>query len=108
MTWLACMKVGPKERNGQSLLSRRHVAGGETGADNRLLQALLERTGVTILGKRMFEEGEHNWPEEAPFHTPVFVLTHEVRKPWERKGEFEIAVAPIFLGDGLRLFDGID
>ena len=80
------MKVGPKERNGQSLLSRRHVAGGETGADNRLLQALLERTGVTILGKRMFEEGEHNWPEEAPFHTPVFVLTHEVRKPWERKG----------------------
>jgi hypothetical protein len=25
------------------------------------------------MGKRMFEEGEANWPEEAPFHTPVFV-----------------------------------
>jgi dihydrofolate reductase len=34
----------------------------------------------------MFIEGEANWPEEAPFHTPVFVLTKEPRKPWERKG----------------------
>ena len=26
------------------------------------------------------------WPEEAPFHTPVFVVTHEKRDPWERPG----------------------
>jgi dihydrofolate reductase len=38
------------------------------------------------MGKRMFEEGESNWPENAPFHTPVFVLTHERRAPWPRKG----------------------
>lgn len=38
------------------------------------------------MGKRMFEEGERAWPEEPPFHTQVFVLTHEVRAPWERKG----------------------
>ena len=30
--------------------------------------------------------GERSWPEEAPFHTPVFVLTHQVRKLWERPG----------------------
>jgi dihydrofolate reductase len=60
--------------------------GGETGQDNRILEETFNRTGVSIMGKRMFDGGEHNWPEEAPFHTPVFVLTHEVRKPWERLG----------------------
>jgi dihydrofolate reductase len=60
--------------------------GGETGQDNRILEATLERTGASIMGKRMFDEGERNWPEEAPFHTPVFVLTKEARRPWERKG----------------------
>ncbi len=39
------------------------------------------------MGKRMFEAGEQAWPEEAPFHTPVFVLTHEKRDPWERPGD---------------------
>jgi len=128
--------------------------GGETGQDNRILEETFNRTGVSIMGKRMFDGGEHNWPEEAPFHTPVFVLTHEVRSPWERKGgttfhfindgiesalqqardgaggkdvriagganailqylnaglvdEFSIALSPVFLGNGLRLFDGVD
>ena len=26
------------------------------------------------------------WPEEAPFHAPVFVVTHEKRDPWKRPG----------------------
>ena len=128
--------------------------GGETGADNRILEETYNRTGVSIMGKRMFEGGELAWPEEAPFHTPVFVLTGEVRSPWERPGgttfhfvndgfesavrraravaggrdiriagganviqqylnaglvdEFSIAVSPVLLGSGLRLFDGID
>jgi dihydrofolate reductase len=38
------------------------------------------------MGKRMFEQGERSWPEEAPFHKPVFVLTHEQREPWVRPG----------------------
>jgi dihydrofolate reductase len=128
--------------------------GGETGDDNRVLEQTYNRTGVSIMGKRMFEGGEQAWPEEAPFHTPVFVLTKEVRSPWERPGgttfhfvndgiesalrqarevaggkdiriaggadvilqylnaglvgEFSIAVSPVLLGAGLRLFDGID
>ena len=36
--------------------------------------------------KRMFDAGELAWPEDAPFHTPVFVLTHTGREPWERPG----------------------
>jgi hypothetical protein len=34
----------------------------------------------------MFDLGEQAWPEEAPFHTAVFVVTHEKRDPWERPG----------------------
>jgi len=60
--------------------------GGETGANNRFLEAVFDRIGANIMGKRMFEEGERAWPEEPPFHNQVFVLTHEVRAPWERKG----------------------
>lgn len=128
--------------------------GGETGPDNRFLESIFQRTGVSIMGKKMFREGERGWPEEAPFRTPVFVLTHEVREPWERKGgttfyfvndgieealrrareaaagkdirvsggadivrqylnagwvdELLLSVAPTLLGNGLRLFDGID
>jgi len=128
--------------------------GGETGEDNRVLEETFNRTGANIMGKRMFDGGEQAWPEEAPFHTPVFVLTREVRTPWERPGgttfyfvndgiesalqqardvaggkdiriaggasailqylnaglvdEFSIALSPVFLGDGLRLFDGVD
>ena len=128
--------------------------GGETGQDNRILEETFNRTGVNIMGKRMFEGGERFWPEEAPFHTPVFVLTHQVRSPWERPGgttfhfvndgiesalrqarevaggkdiriaggahailqylnaglvdEFSIALVPVFFGEGVRLFEGID
>jgi dihydrofolate reductase len=128
--------------------------GGETGRDNDILKETFNRTGVSIMGKRMFEGGERFWPEEAPFHTPVFVLTHQVRSPWERPGgttfyfvndgiesalrqarevaggrdiriaggadaiqqylneglvdEFTVALAPVFFGAGLRLFEGID
>jgi dihydrofolate reductase len=128
--------------------------GGETGRDNRILEETFDRTGVSIMGKRMFDGGERFWPEEAPFHTPVFVVTRQVRGPWERPGgttfqfvndgiesalkqardvagdrdiriaggadvilqylnaglidEFSIALAPVFLGGGIRLFDGVD
>jgi dihydrofolate reductase len=114
----------------------------------------LNRTGAAIIGKRMFIEGEANWPENAPFHCPVYVLTNEYREPWERKGgttfyfindgmqsalekakkaagskdirisgganviqqflnagltdELAVHLAPIFLGQGVKLFEKID
>ncbi len=128
--------------------------GGETGVDNRVLEATFERTGVTIIGKRMFDSGERHWPEDAPFHTPVFVVTNQRRDPWARPGgtvfhfvndgiesalrqardaangrdvrigggahtiqqflnaglvdEFHVAVAPVLLHAGRRLFDRLD
>jgi dihydrofolate reductase len=60
--------------------------GGEEGRDNDIARETFERTGASVMGKRMFDAGERMWPEEAPFHTPVFVVTHEKRDPWERPG----------------------
>ena len=60
--------------------------GGEEGRDNDILRETFERTGASVMGKRMFDDGEQAWPEEAPFHTPVFVVTHEQRDAWERPG----------------------
>src|SRR6476620_9455601 len=60
--------------------------GGEEGRDNDIARATFERTGASVMGKRMFDAGEEMWPEEAPFHTPVFVVTHTKRDPWERPG----------------------
>ena len=128
--------------------------GGAEGRDNTILEETFHRTGASIMGKRMFDHGEIAWPDEAPFHTPVYVLTNEVREPWERPGgttfhfvndgienalkqahdaagnrdvriagggatilqylnaglvdEFSIALAPVFFGTGIKLFDGVD
>jgi dihydrofolate reductase len=128
--------------------------GGEVGLDDDVLRETFERTGASVMGKRMFDAGEHSWPEDAPFHTPVFVLTHEQRDPWERAGgttfhfvndgiesaldqarraagdrdvriagggatvveylnaglidEFSIALSPVLLGSGVRLFEGVN
>ena len=60
--------------------------GGEEGRDNDVARETFERTGASVMGKRMFDLGEQSWPEEAPFHTPVFVVTHTKRDPWERPG----------------------
>ena len=60
--------------------------GGETGPVNDMLRNTTERIGANIMGKRMFEQGERAWPEEAPFHTPVYVLTRAKREPWVRPG----------------------
>ncbi len=60
--------------------------GGEEGRDNDIARETFERTGASVMGKRMFDAGEQAWPEEAPFHRPVFVVTHEKRDPWERPG----------------------
>jgi dihydrofolate reductase len=96
--------------------------GGETCPVNDLLRSTTERIGANVMGKRMFEQGEVAWPEEAPFHTPVYVLTHEKREPWARPGgadviqqdlnlglvdEPEIALAPVLFGGGRRLFENL-
>jgi dihydrofolate reductase len=128
--------------------------GGETGPVNDLVRGTVERIGANIMGKRMFDQGELVWPEEAPFHTPVYVLTNTKREPWVRPGgttfyfvndgperalelaresagvrdirisggadviqqylnlgvveELEIALAPVLVSGGRRLFENLD
>ncbi len=60
--------------------------GGETGLVDDMVRHTFERIGANVMGMRMFEGGEKGWPEEAPFHTSVFVLTHQKRTPWVRPG----------------------
>jgi dihydrofolate reductase len=72
--------------------------GGEEGRDNDLVRETFERTGVSVMGKRMFDLGEISWPEDAPFHTPVFVVTHERRDPWLRPG----GTTFYFVNDGIE------
>lgn len=73
-------------------------AGGEEGVDNDVLERTYNRTGASVMGKRMFDGGETQWPEEAPFHTPVYVVTHEAREPWERPG----GTTFYFVNDGIE------
>ncbi len=60
--------------------------GGETGPVNDMVGRTMKRIGANIIGKQMFDAGERSWPEEAPFHNDVFVLTHTKREPWVRPG----------------------
>lgn len=78
MTWLLNQQYMRKKLN--------FGPGGETGLVNEMVRFTFERTGANIMGKRMFDQGEVSWPEEAPFQTPVYVLTHEKRAPWVRRG----------------------
>ena len=72
--------------------------GGETGPDDDMVKMIFARAGASIMGHNMFAEGEKVWPENAPFHHPVFVLTHEKRDPWERPG----GTTFYFVNDGME------
>ncbi|MBS1935666.1 MAG: dihydrofolate reductase family protein [Bacteroidetes bacterium] len=71
--------------------------GEEDGEDGKLIHDVFSRSGSYIMGKRMFEEGEPNWPEDL-FKASVFVLTHEKREPWVQKGTTTF----YFINDGFE------
>jgi dihydrofolate reductase len=138
------------------------LPGGETGPDDDLLAESVRATGAVVMGRRMFSGGAGPWEDDAnangwwgdepPFHKPVFVLTHHVRKPLVLEGttftfvtdglgsavddaraaaaeqdvlvaggaetidqgmnarlvdELQLHIAPVLLGSGTRLFDGV-
>ncbi len=79
-------------------MERREGPPLKSGSSNDMLRETTERIGDNIMGKRIFEQGERAWPEEAPFHTPVYVLTHEKREPWVRPG----GTTFYFVNDGVK------
>lgn len=81
---------------------RMGLGGGERNADDAIVRAVFARTGAYVMGRRMFDEGEVGWPEEAPFRAPVFVVTHRAREPWVRKGGTTFTFVTGGLDEALR------
>jgi hypothetical protein len=50
----------------KSWLARQGVEGGETGTDDEIAGEAPARAGAYVMGRRMFDEGEHNWPDRRP------------------------------------------
>jgi dihydrofolate reductase len=67
------------------------LEGGETGADDAVVQEAIETTGAVLMGRKMFSGGDGPWEDdpnrdgwwgdEPPFEKPVFILTHHARDP---------------------------
>jgi dihydrofolate reductase len=74
--------------------ARRHGGGGgERNADSDVVEETATHIGATIMGRKMFgPSGEWDgdwrgwWGEDPPFHTPVYVLSHDAREPLEMEG----------------------
>jgi dihydrofolate reductase len=80
--------------------------GGETGVDDGIAAQGMAGLGAWILGRNMFGPIRGPWPdeswrgwwgEEPPYHTPVFVLTHNPRPPLRMRGGTEFQ----FVTDGI-------
>jgi dihydrofolate reductase len=67
------------------------MSGGEQNADSEVVAETIERTGATVMGRKMFSGGSGPWEDdvkangwwgdEPPFHGAVFVVTHHGREP---------------------------
>ncbi|MCI9889060.1 dihydrofolate reductase family protein [Micrococcales bacterium 31B] len=136
---------------------------GTVGLDEAFAGRWADGIGAEIMGRHKFAPQSEPWPDAAwrgwwgenpPFHTPVVVLTHQVREPLEMEGgttfhfvaaepaealrlarelgggldvrigggvstvrqfleadlidEMHLAVVPIILGRGERLWEGLE
>lgn len=73
------------------------LEGGAKGRDDEVMQEAFESVGAVVLGRRMFENAK-GWGDNPPFHTPVFVLTHEPRETVTKEGGTTFT----FVTDGIR------
>lgn len=71
------------------------MEGGATGPDDEVVAESMQGIGATIMGRNMFGPVRGPWGDDAwrgwwgddpPFHTPVFVLTHQPRAPLTMEG----------------------
>jgi dihydrofolate reductase len=69
--------------------------GGTRGIDNDFAERSFENVGAWILGRNMFGPIRGPWKDDSwkgwwgtnpPYHTPVFVLTHQPRAPLVMEG----------------------
>jgi dihydrofolate reductase len=68
--------------------------GGERNTDAEVVEKMTEGIGAYIMGRKMFGGGDGPWDEswkgwwgdDPPYHTPVYVLTHQPREPLPMQG----------------------
>lgn len=76
-------KLPPHQR---ALVALVYPHTSDEGRDDDIARETVARTGASVMGKRMLDLGGPTWPEEAPFHTSVFVVTPHplvlVRRCW--------------------------
>ncbi len=112
--------------------------GGTTGVDDDFAARGFQNVGAWILGRNMFGPIRGDWPDtnwkgwwgdNPPYHVPVFILTHHARPPIEMEGDTTfhfitggirealdrareaaagMDIAPVLLGRGEPLFEGVD
>jgi dihydrofolate reductase len=73
------------------------LEGGETGADDEVLEESISRPGAIIIGRTMYDHSE-GWGDRPPFGRPVFVLTHRRQEPLTKEG----GTAFTFVTDGIE------
>jgi dihydrofolate reductase len=67
---------------------------GAHTADSDVIDEFFENIGAYIMGRKMFGGGNGPWDlawrgwwgDDPPYHTPVFVLTHQPREPLAMRG----------------------
>jgi dihydrofolate reductase len=70
------------------------MEGGEEDADSKVIEEAFQNVGAYIMGRNMFGGGPGPWDEswrgwwgeDPPYHTPVYVLTHQSRAPLVMQG----------------------
>jgi dihydrofolate reductase len=70
----------------------------KTDADEKILAEARAGTGAVIIGKGMFDVGFEPWGDPPPFGMPVFIVTHQRRKPLPMQG----GTTYIFVTDGIE------
>ena len=74
------------------------MEGGEQNRDAEIQEEMFAAMGAVIIGRTMFDQAEEPWGDEPPFHTPVFIVTHDPKETIEKKG----GTSYIFVDGGIE------
>ena len=70
----------------------------KTETDAAIVDELFASTGAVVIWKRMFDVGFEPWGDPPPYGMPVFIVTHEARKPLSMQG----GTTYTFVTDGIE------
>src|SRR5216683_3147339 len=79
---------------------------GEEGRENDIVRETFERTGASVMGKRMDEAREAAGDRDVRIAGGGATILEYVNAGLI--DEFTIALSPVLFGSGIRLFEGVD